>query len=272
MGEDSLVAKFNPMLTGSNQVVIPVDETTGYGTSGIYGEWLAEAGAYTDRKPVLQQRTVTLNKVGVMVQLSDELANDAPAIQSFVMRKAAETITSKVNEALVTGSGVGKPLGLLSAPGLITQAKSASTLAAVDLASMLSRLLPQAVNDSFWLVHSSVLPKIWTLVLSNMPVYATDYRQSPYGTLLGRPVYTSEFCSDYNTLGDLFLVSPSGYLLAVKAGGVQTSASVHWAFSQDVQSFKAGMRVGGTPLASAATARKNGTNTLGHIVAMGVRS
>jgi HK97 family phage major capsid protein len=177
-----------------------------------------------------------------------------------------------VNEALVTGTGVAKPLGLLSAPGLITQAKSTSTLAAIDLAAMLSRLLPQAVGDSFWLMHSSVLPKIWTLVLSNMPVYATDFRQSPYGTLLGRPVFTSEFCSDYNTLGDLFLVSPSGYLLAVKAGGVSTAASLHWAFSQDVSSFRCTMRVGGTPLASAATARKNGTTTLGHIVAMGVRS
>ncbi|MBK9446337.1 MAG: phage major capsid protein [Betaproteobacteria bacterium] len=269
-GEDSLVAKFNPIMTSGNQVVLPTDETTPYGTTGIYAEWLAEAGSYSDRKPVLKQTTVTLNKVGAMVQLSDELAADAPAIQSFVMRKVADAITSKVNEAIVTGSGVAKPLGLSNAPGKVTQAKSGTTLAAVDIANMLSRVAN--IQDSFFLCHSSFLPKIWTLTLGQMPIFVSDFRQSPYGTILGRPVFVTEYCSDYNTLGDIYLVSPSGYLLAVKSGGIQTSASIHFAFNQDIQSFKAVMRVGGTPIASAAQARKNGSTTLGHIITLEVRS
>ena len=269
-GEDSLLAKFNPIMTSGNQIVLPTDETTPYGTSGIYAEWLAEAGSYSDRKPVLKQTTVTLNKVGAMVQLTDELAADAPAIQSFVMRKTADAITSKVNEALITGSGVAKPLGLANAPGKVTQAKSGATLAAVDLANMLSRIAN--INDSFFLVHSSFLPKVWTLTLGQMPIFVSDFRQSPYGTILGRPVFVTEYCSDYNTLGDIYLVSPSGYLAAVKSGGIQTSASIHFAFNQDIQSFKAVMRVGGTPIASAAQARKNGSTTLGHIITLEVRS
>ena len=270
VGEESLVGKFNPIMTGSNQVVLPTDETTPYGTSGIYAEWLAEAGSYSDRKPVLRQTTVTLNKVGAMVQLSDELAADAPAIQSFVMRKVADAITSKVNEAIVNGTGIAKPLGLLKAPGLVTQAKSGATLAAVDIANMLSRVAN--VSDSFFLVHSSFLPKVWTLTLGQMPIFVSDFRQSPYGTILGRPVFVTEYCSDYNTVGDVILVSPSGYLLAVKSGGIQTSASIHFAFNQDIQSFKAVMRIGGTPIASAAQARKNGTTTLGHVITLEARS
>lgn len=269
-GEDSLVAKFNPIMTGTNQVILPTDETTPYGTSGIYAEWLAEAGSYSDRKPVLKQTTVTLNKVGAMVQLSDELAADAPAIQSFVMRKVGEAITSKVNEAIVNGSGVAKPLGLLNAPGLVTQAKSGATLAAVDLANMLSRVAN--INDSFWLVHSTFLPKVWTLTLGQMPIFVSDFRQSPYGTILGRPVFVSEYAQDYNTKGDVMLVSPSGYLLAVKSGGIQSAASIHFGFSQEIQSYRWSMRIGGTPIATAAQARKNGSTTLGHIITLEVRS
>jgi HK97 family phage major capsid protein len=271
-GEDSLVSKFNPITTASNQVTLPTDETTPYGTAGIYGEWLGEAGTMTPRKASLKQVTVNLYKVGVLAHLSDELVADAPAVQSHVTRKIAAAIAAKVNEALVSGDGIAKPLGLLNAPGAVTQVKSTTVLAAVDLANMLSRMVPESVNSSFWLVHSSALPKIWTLVLGQMPIYAQDFRQSPYGALLGRPIFISEFCSDYNTVGDIFLVSPDGYALAVKSGGVTSAASIHFAFDQGLQSFRATMRIGGTPLASGAIARKNGSTTLSHIINMGVRS
>ena len=275
VGEGSLVSKFNPIMTGSNQVVLPTDETTPYGTSGIYAEWLGEATAMTARAPSLKQVTVNLNKVGALVHLSDELVEDSPAIQSHVTRKVAQAIAAKVNEAILNGDGLAKPLGLLKAPGLVTQAKAVAgvtTINAADCPNMMARMVPESINGAFWLMHNSVLPKIWTLVLGQMPIYAQDFRQSPYGSLLGRPIFVTEFCQDYNTAGDIMLVSPDGYALAIKAGGIQTAASIHFAFDQGLQSFRATMRVGGTPLASAAISRKNGSNTLSHIVALAARS
>jgi HK97 family phage major capsid protein len=275
MGEESLASKFNPIMTGSNQVVLPTDETTPYGTSGIYAEWLGEATAMTARAPSLKQVTVNLNKVGAIVHLSDELVEDSPAIQSHVTRKVAQAIAAKVNEAIMNGDGLAKPLGLLQAPGLVTQAKGqtgTTVISALDLGNMVSRMIPESYSNCFWLAHNSVLPKLWTLVLGQMPVYAQDYTKSPFGALLGRPLYVTEFAQDYNTAGDIMLVSPDGYALAIKAGGIQTAASIHFAFDQGLQSFRATMRVGGTPLASAAVSRKNGSNTLSHIVALAARS
>lgn len=275
MGEDSLVGKFNPILTSSNQVVLPTDETTPYGTTGIYAEWLGEASAMTARAPSLKQVTVNLHKVGALVHLSDELVEDAPAIQSHVTRKVAQAIAAKVNEAILNGDGLAKPLGLLQAPGLVTQAKSASgstAIAAKDPANMIARMVPEGFNSSFWLCHNTVLPYLWTLTLGQMPIYAQDFRVSPYGALLGRPLFVSEFCQDYNTAGDIMLVSPDGYAVAIKAGGIQTAASIHFAFDQGLQSFRATLRVGGTPLASGTVARKNGSSTLSHIVALAARS
>jgi HK97 family phage major capsid protein len=272
VGEGSLVSRFNPILTQSNQLVLPTDETTPYGTSGIYGEWLGEAGTLTPRKPSIKQVTVVLQKVGALVHLSDELTRDAPAIQSHVTRKVAQAIAGKVNEALMTGDGVAKPLGLLNAPGIVTQAKSGASLAAVDLAGMLSRMVPESVNSSFWIVHTSFLPKVWTLTLGQMPIWVNDLRMSPYGNILGRPVIVSEYCQDYNTAGDVFLFSPDGYACAVASMGVETAASIHFAFDQGLNSFRAIMRVGGTPLASTTIARKNGSTTLSHILNLQARS
>ncbi|MEI7705390.1 MAG: phage major capsid protein [Deltaproteobacteria bacterium] len=275
VGEGSLASRFNPIMTSSNQVVLPTDETTPYGTSGIYAEWLGEATAMTARAPSLKQVTINLNKVGAIVHLSDELVEDSPAIQSHVTRKVAAAIAAKVNAAILNGDGLAKPLGLLKAPGLVTQAKAATgatTINAADLPNMMARMVPESIGSSFWLAHNTVLPKIWTLVLGQMPIYAQDFRQSPFGAVLGRPLVVTEFCQDYNTAGDIMLVSPDGYALAIKAGGIQTAASIHFAFDQGLQSFRATMRVGGTPLASAVIARANGSNTLSHIVALAARS
>ncbi len=275
MGEGSLVSRLNPIVTSSNQVSVTVDETSPWGTAGIYAEWLAEAGSMTARKPSLKQVTAVLQKVGALVPLSEEFMQDAPALQSYITEKTAEAIGSKVNEALVNGDGIGKPLGLLKAPALITQTKSASgstAIAAADAGNMLSRMVPGSIGNAFWLAHSSVLPKLWTLVLGQMPIYAPNYKESPWGSLLGKEVIVSEYCQDYNTAGDIMLVSGDGYLCAVKSAGVQTAISMHFYFDQAVQAFRAYTRVGGTPIATAATTRKNGSNTLGHIIALQARS
>jgi HK97 family phage major capsid protein len=105
-----------------------------------------------------------------------------------------------------------------------------------------------------------------------MPIFVSDFRQSPYGTILGRPVFVSEYAQDYNTDGDIMLVSPDGYVVAVKSGGISTAASIHFAFDQGLQSFRATMRVGGGPLASAAVSRKNGSTTLSHVITLQARS
>lgn len=275
MGEGSLLGRLNPIVTASNQVTVTVDETSPWGTTGIYAEWMGEAGAFNARKPSFKQVTAQLYKVGALVPLSEELMQDAPAIQSYITAKTADAIGSKVNEALINGDGLGKPLGLLKAPALITQTKSASgstAIAAADVGNMLSRMPPSSAGGAFWLAHSTVLPKLWTLTLGQMPVYQPNWKDSPYGGLLSKEVVVSEYCQDYNTVGDFMLVSGDGYLAAVKSAGVQTAVSLHFYFDQAVQAFRAYTRVGGMPIASAATARKNGSTTLGHIIALGVRS
>ena len=91
-----------------------------------------------------------------------------------------------------------------------------------------------------------------------------------YGTLLGRPIVMTEAAPALSSAGDISLCDFSEYI-AITKGGVQADQSMHFYFDQNVRAFRFVMRVGGQPWLSAAIARKNGSNTLSHFVALGAR-
>ena len=275
--DDNLMRLFSTISTNSNMLTLVSDETTPWSTSGITGAWYDEAAAITATKPVLKQINVPLRKVGALCHVSDELLEDSPAIGSYVATKMGQKLSALVSQAIVSGDGVGKPLGLVASPSYVVVTRTtAHKVKAEDVTNMVSRLRPGGFSKAFWLCHSSVLPQLWTMVLGGStaatPIYATDYTKSPFGTLLGRPLYVSEYLADLTTgtsdatSYDLLLVNPDGYILAVKSSGVQTAATIAFGFDQAVNSFRATMRCGGQSLLSAAITRKSGSLTLSDCV------
>jgi len=98
--------------------------------------------------------------------------------------------------------------------------------------------------------------------------------QSPYGTLLGRPVIPIEQCQALGTVGDIILGDFSnGYILAEK-GGIKSDMSIHVKFDYDESVFRFVLRVDGQPVrATALTPYKGGaTATQSHFVALATRS
>jgi HK97 family phage major capsid protein len=275
-GEDeNLMQHFPQIQTSSNQVTLVSDETTPHSTGGITGAWRDEAATITPTKPVLKQVTVALRAVSALVHLTDEVIEDSPVIASYVAKKMGQKLSALVSDAILNGNGLVKPLGIASSPALVSVTRTtANKVKADDIGNMVARLRPGSFGRSFWLMNSSVLPQIWTMTLggtaASTPVYATNFKDSPYGTLFGRPIYVSEYCMDLtdagHVSGDIYLINPEGYALAVKSSGLQTATSIHAAFDQAMQSFRATVRVGGTPFLSGAIARANGTETLSDFV------
>jgi HK97 family phage major capsid protein len=275
LGKGTLIDHLHPFVTPGNMLTIPIDEGSAHSASGISATWTPEAGTITASKPALKVVNVVVHKVAGLCHASDELLEDAPNMNGYILGQLAKKIRFTVEDALVAGDGVGQPLGLLNGPGIVTQAKSATGSTAIaprDLGNMVSRLVPGAFESAFWLVHGTVLPELWSLVLGNTPLLVADYSKSPVGTLLGRPVVVSESAKAYNTPGDIMLVAPEGYGLVVKSSGLRTDTTVAFGFDAGLQSFRATMRIGGQPLLSAPVARKNGSSTQSHVVALAARS
>jgi HK97 family phage major capsid protein len=130
MGEDSLLSLTDQQTSSSNAISFPADETTPWqATGGIQAYWEVEGGQKTPSKPSLVDKLVKLNKCIALVPLTDELLEDAPAMSSYVNRKAPEKINFKVNDAILNGTGIGMPLGILQSPGTVVVAAEGSQTA-----------------------------------------------------------------------------------------------------------------------------------------------
>lgn len=288
MGEESLLSRCDANPTDSNSVTIPTDETTAWGTSGVRAYWGAEAAAMTQSKPALKEHNTRLHKLHALVPLSDELVEDAPLASALITRKAGEALQFKVNDAIINGTNVGQPLGILNAPCLVTVAaessQAAGTVHAKNIAKMWARMPASARARAIWLVNQDV--ETWLMELGfqignpaqnsftgGVPLFVPPggLSAAPYATLLGKPVITTEACSTIGTVGDIILAFLPGYFAPFKSGGVKNSISMHLWFDQDLVAFKWTLRVGGQPWLQAPVARKSGGNTLSHFVVLAAR-
>ena len=202
--------------------------------------------------------------------VSEEALADIPFLSSWVMDQMGQHLRYQLENWVINGSGEGEPLGILNAACTIalTDADStASAIGAVDVLTMEASLLPG--SGAFWVGNPTVFPAIASMKTgaAGYPLFQPDMTVASKQALLGRAFYRSEVCPVLNTTGDLILIQPSGYILATKAGGVQTATTVGFAFDQDMSSFRATLRAGGSPLLSAKVARaKSASSYASHFV------
>jgi HK97 family phage major capsid protein len=285
--ELSLLPRTDQVITTSNAVTVPVDSNPAWATGGITAYWESEGAQKTTSKPLLEQLTVRANKLAVLVPVTDELLEDAPALTTYIQRKAPDKIQFKVNLAIVQGSGVGQPLGILNSPGLIVVAKETGqppdTLVAANVLKMYSRMYAPSRANAVWLINQSIEPQLFQMFFAiknvggtdnvgGVPVYlpANGLAGAPYGTLFGRPVIPTESCETLGDQGDIIFCDLSQYLTVVK-GGIRQDVSIHVWFDYDITAFRFVLRVGGQPWWASPVAQRDGSNTLSPFVTLAER-
>ena len=257
--KDSFLNALQPVSTNSNLLVVPVNAQAYWQNStGITGAKTAEGAAITASKPAITEVRVPLYKYASLVHVSEETLADIPFMSSWVMREMSNHLRWLLEDAVMNGTGEGAPLGILNAASTIALSdadSTASSFGAVDLLTMEASLAN--ASGAFWVGNPTVLPAIQAMKTgtAGYPLGVKDITQPASDGLLGRPFYRSEACPILNVTGDIALVAPGGFIFAVKSGGVQTAATVGFAFDQDLQSFKATLRAGFAPVLSAKVAR-----------------
>lgn len=287
-GEDSLLSRTDQQTVSGNTITYPVDETTAHQTTGgILTYWDSEAQAMTQSKPSLKDLTIKLHRLTALVPVTEELLEDSPAMAGYVVSKAGEKLAFKVNDAIVNGTGVGQPLGILNAPCTVQVSKISSQVAdtvhAKNVVAMMARMPAESFKRSIWLVNQDVIPQIMQLGFPVTDGTTTNVgagalymgpgqmaNQGAYGTLLGRPIVVTEACPTVGDAGDIILADLTKYLTIVK-GAMKSDTSIHLWFDQNTTAFRFVMRLNGQPWLSAAIARKSGSNTLSHFVKLEAR-
>ena len=276
-GIGTVLQYFSPMAIGpgSNGMLFnATDETTrvdGSRGGGVLGYWLEEGGSKTATKPKFRQIDLKLKKVAAAMYATDELLEDAVALNSWIMRYVPDELRFKVEAAIIDGNGVGKPLGVLqNAAGSFISATrlNATQINDADIVQMWARRYT-GVNDYVWFGNAEIGPYLHQMTLSTTPSYmpAGGRSGAPYATLMGRPYHDIEYCPALGTVGDLMLVSPSQYSLISK-GGVEAASSIHVQFLNDETTFRFVYRVDGTPNWYSAVTPYKGSATVSPFVGL----
>ena len=139
---------------------------------------------------------------------------------------------------------------------------------------MLGRLPVQMRRNAVWLIHPDAEQQLPLMTVGNHIVYLPPggLRDSPLGTMLGRPVIPHQTCQTIGDEGDVYLVDLTQYLTAVKSGGVRSQTSIHLWFDQGITAFRFDLRVAGQPWWSEVTTAANGSFTQSPFITLAERT
>jgi len=257
-------------VSGNNMSYNGVDESTHVGSmyGGITGYWVGEGVAPTATKPKFYQVDLKLKEVAALCYATNEQLEDTPALASWLNRTVPNVLRFQVEDAIIEGDGVGKPLGIMNSPALVTTLRvTHTTFVLADVLTMYSRRWT-GVNDYIWLVNPDFTPLLNAMTAATAPVYMPPGGLSarPYGTLMGYPVIESEYAQTAYDTGDILLASLSQYQAIDKAGGVQGASSIHVAFTTRETAFLFTYRIAGAPMWNTALTPLHGTNTVSPFV------
>jgi len=270
---------------GSNSIKIPaINETSranGSRFGGVSSYWRREAGQLTATKPSLQTVDLSLESLSVMIRPTEELLSDTGgALDVFLNLIASQEIAFAIGDSLVNGDGVGKPKGIMNSAAKITVSaeagQPAATINATNVLKMYSRLHRSCIDNAVWLYDQSIIPQLAQMTIgsagANLVVYLPPggLSNSPYGTLMGRPMVPVEFCQQLGTEGDLILVDMSQMLAATK-GGIQAAVSMHLYFDTNELAYRYIIRVDGKCWWTSALTPKSGGPTQSCIVTLATR-
>lgn len=268
-----------PISTNVNGMKInAIDEDSranGSRWGGVQTYWEGEADEITASKPKFRQMELSLKKLTGLCYATDELLQDAAALEAVIRQAFAEEFGFKIDDAILSGSGEGEPLGILNSGAIVTVAKEASqtdTITVENLIKMWNRLWSRSRANAVWYINQELEPYLYTLKIGDKPVYipAGGLSEKPYGTLFGRPVVPIEQCSAAGEVGDIILADIGQYLLIDK-GGIKSASSIHVRFLYDENVFRFIYRVDGKPIWTKPLTPYKGSATVSPFVTLAKR-
>lgn len=277
-----------PISSNSNALKLPtIDETSrarGSRWGGVRAYWLAEGEQKVDSKPKFGEISLALNKLAALGYATDELLQDSNALERIMLQAFAEEIRFEVEDSIINGNGVGKPLGIMNSGAVITIAEESSqanaTINFQNLVKMMERLPIRSRRNAVWLVGEGVETALFNVTLpggAGFPIFlpqgqnAATQGNAVLGTLLGRPVIPVEYLPTLGSAGDIMLVDLTEYL-TIDKGGIQSAESMHVRFIYDEMCFRMVYRIDGQPAWRTPVTSANGAFTKSPFIALGARS
>lgn len=248
---------------------------------GVQMYWASEGATVAASKPKFRELKMDLEKMMGFAYCTDEMLTDAAFMTGFFGTAFTLAADRLLTESVISGDGVGKPLGLLNSKAIIAVDKETSQAAGTFLGAnaikMQARAMPRNRDRLVWLMHpdaEELLP-----YLSIQSGEAAKFLWNPEGGLgnfdtqrvLNKPVLFEDSCSALGSKGDINLVDPMYYILLTK-GTAKQDWSVHVEFLTDQNCFRMVYRCNGAPKIEKPLTIKNSAKTRSPFVTLAART
>ncbi|MCA9013870.1 MAG: phage major capsid protein [Planctomycetaceae bacterium] len=285
--QNDIFSRTDHYQVAGNNMTFPTDPESsrahGSRAGGLRAYWVGEGDPLTGTSPKLGETTLKLNKLAVLVYLTEELINDnGMALESYVNKKVTEEMEFMLGESIFNGNGVGKPLGLMQSAARVTVPKesgqAANTIVAENILNMWSRMRASSRKSAAWFINQDTEPQLHQMSLGvstagGQLVYMppTGLAGASYATLMGRPVIPTEFNETLGTEGDILLASLDDYI-TISKGGIEQAESMHVEFLTDQLALRFIMRIDGKPWETQPLTPFKGTATQSSFVTLATRA
>jgi len=259
-----------------------VSRVTGARSGALVTYWLCEAGTKEASKPAFRQIDLKLNKHIGAYYATDELLEDAVALESIISKMFADEFGWRIDDAILNGTGAGMPLGILNGGGLVTQAAEAAqvadTVVAENIMGMYNLMPAKNRGKAKWYINQDEEPQLMRMYvpagLAGVPVWMPPggLITAPSGTLMGKTIEPIEQAAALGDVGDIIFADMSQYVIAERAGGIQAASSIHVAFMTDEQVFRFVLRLDGQPLWNSGVLAADSVTTRSPYVALAARA
>lgn len=254
---------------------------TGSRWGGVQGYWIGEGDSLTPTRPKFRQMNLELKKLAGLLYATSEMLQDSVALAAVISEAFPNEFAFLLDDAMFEGPGGATPLGFMNAGCKVTIAKetgqAAGTIVKENIDKMWARCPGGMMGDAEWWINQDCFPQLNNLSMvigtGGIPIYLPPggLSQSPYGTLMGRPVRPIEYCSTVGTEGDIVLAVPNQYTI-IEKGDIQYATSIHVAFLTDEQAFRFIYRVDGQPVDDKPITPFKGTNKQSPFVTLATRA
>ena len=269
-----------PML---DQTTAPTAGNTSF-FGGVVAAWSAEAATISSTQPGFRQATLTAHELTGYTEVSRTLLqNSAVSLDALLTRLFGGAVAWYEDFAFLRGNGVGKPLGVLNSPALVSTAArgSASAISFANARKVWVKVPMSSRGRAVWLVSQGAEEAVLDMTGTSNSVfvptgyYVTGTNDNAAGqpinySLLGRPVLVSEKLPALNTAGD-FGCYDFGHYLVGDRRSMEVATSEHFKFSTNQIAFRFVHRVGGMPWLNAPITLSDASTTVSPFVSLAIQ-
>jgi HK97 family phage major capsid protein len=232
---------------------------------GLVGRWAEEASALNETEPVFRQLELVAHELSGYSLISNALlADNAIGLEALLTRIFGGAVAWFEDYAFLRGDGVGKPVGVATAPAaLAVNRTNANQFVLADAGKMLGKLLPGwNPSTTCWVIHPTVIAQMVQMVSAAAGVgWLDNLREKLPMQLLGLPVAISEKLLSLGNPRDVLLVDFQHYLIGDRQQ-IDIAYSDHFRFTNNQGTWRFVSRLDGQPWLRSAVTLSDASSTV----------